>query len=472
MMDNSLTRFLSRYRSNPLLFVHEMLKVEPTPQQEQVLRELPESHNIVIKSGHGTGKTALLSWIVLWYMLTRPLCRIPITAPTMHQLSDVFWAELSLWMARNDVLNRLFEKTASKLIPRNDKYKKTWFATLVSARKPENMQGFHGKDLLFIVDEASGISDAMFEVIDSALTNEGARLIAVGNPTRSSGYFYRAFQEDKDLFARYTFSSLESPLVSKNWLKKMERLYGVNSDVYKIRVLGEFPSAEGTYVIPTSWIELAMMNEERVYGDVVVGVDVARSGKDKTAIVVRNGYVVEKIYTYSKLDTVEVADEVDKIANLYKAKIVAIEAVGFGAGVLDTLIHRVRKERRRYKLYQFIPQAKAVNSAQFRNAITEAWWRLRGMFKPTADGFPIISLPKHELALQHLSSREYEIDTDGKIKLTDKNEMKRKYGFSPDIADAMAIAFYDNLQKARASLKTKISVLRRGHSEWAELRRL
>jgi len=470
-VNDMLWKLLLRYRDNPLLFVGEILKAEPTKQQEEVLRDLPHAHNIAIKSGHGTGKTALMSWIVLWYMFTRPLCRIPITAPTMHQLNDVFWAELSFWMARSEILNKLFEKTASKLIPRKEKYKKTWFATLVSARKPENMQGFHGHDLLFIVDEASGITDGMFEVIDAALTNEGARLIAVGNPTRDSGYFYRVFNDNDDIFRTYTFSSLESPLVAKNWLKKMERVYGVDSDVYRIRVLGEFPRSDGRYVIPASWIELSMVNEDKVYGDVIIGVDVARSGEDKTAIVVRNGYVVEKIYTYSKLDTVEVAEEVDKIANLYRAKKVAIESVGFGAGVLDTLTHKIRKEKRKYKLYQFIPQAKAVKPEQFRNAITEAWWRLRGLFKPTADGFPIIFLPKDELALQHLSSREYEIDVDGKIKLMDKNEAKRKYGFSPDIGDALAVAFYDNLIPAKYSMRSNIAFLRRRQSAWAEYRK-
>lgn len=469
-MANMLIDMINRYKEEPLAFVKEVLKAKPTRQQEEVLIDLPNTRNIAIKSGHGTGKTALLSWLVLWYMFTRPMCRIPITAPTMHQLNDVFWAELSFWLAKSELLNKLFEKTASKLMPKSDKYKNSWFATLVSARKPENMQGFHGQDLLFIVDEASGVNDGMFEVIDGALTNEGARLVMVGNPTRNNGYFYNAFHGNADVFKTYTFSSLESPLVSKTWLKKMERLYGVDSDVYRVRVLGEFPRIDSNFVIPLSWIEQAILNEDKVYGDVVIGVDVARSGDDKTAIVVRNGYVIEKIFVYSKLDTVEVADEVDKIANLYRAKIVAIEAVGFGAGVLDIIAHRIKKERRKYKLYQFIPQAKAVKSEQFVNAMTEAWWNLRGLFKPTAAGFPIISMYEDELAIQHLSCREYEVDDKGKISLMDKVTTKKKYGFSPDIGDAMAIAFYNNLQPAKHSVKSSIKVLRRRHSEWAEYR--
>lgn len=459
-------KVLDTYREDAVKFVREVLGVDPTPHQEAVLRSLTSEKSIVIKSGHGVGKTALLSWVVLWWLLTKPLSKVPITAPTMHQLKDIFWSELSYWYSRSELMQRLFERGATKLHPRSDKYKDTWFAVLVSARKPENMQGFHSRDLLFVVDEAFGISDEMFQVIDGALTNKGAKLIAVGNPTKTHGYMYDAFKSDE--FLKFTFSSVDSPLVSKAWLERMEKLYGKESDVYKVRVLGEFPSEDADKVIPYGWIELAIQNENKIFGDRVMGVDIARSGNDLTAMVIVDGYVVEHIYTFRHLDVIETAQEILKLAKLHQVQKVKVEVAGVGAGVLDALLH---DKSRDFELHQFIPHAVPHDTRQFKNAMAEAWWNLRLLFRPTADGYPLIKIPDDDRIIQQLSVRNFEIDDQGKIVLEQKIKLKKRLGVSPDIGDAMAIALYPHTTRARRMMHNMPRVLKRAVREWAELRR-
>ena len=142
---------------------------------------------VSVRSGQGVGKTTVESIAMIWFLWCFPHARIVATAPTLQQLSDVLWSEASKWISTNPLLKYLLVWTKTRIYARG--YEERWFAVARTATKPENMQGFHADNMLFIVDEASGVSDPIMEVIHGTLSGANNKLLMCGNPTRTSGFF-------------------------------------------------------------------------------------------------------------------------------------------------------------------------------------------------------------------------------------------------------------------------------------------
>src|SRR6056297_1758886 len=236
--NSTIRKLIAETSKDPVKFVNLLFNIEPTFQQKEVLKSVAKYQNTAVKAGHGVGKSALASWLIFWYLITRPLARIPVTAPTMHQLKDILWSEIGKWLFKAPLLRKLVEFTDTRLSVRGNDYRKTWFAVPISARKPENLQGFHADNMLFIGDEASGIPNENFEVIEGALTSKGNKMLIQGNPTQPDGYFYDAFNKNADLFNCITLSSLDSPIVETEYPARIAKKYGPDSSVYRYRVLG------------------------------------------------------------------------------------------------------------------------------------------------------------------------------------------------------------------------------------------
>lgn len=186
------------YRKNPVLFAQEVLLFEPDDWQKQALMDLAESPKVAIKSGQGVGKTGMEAVALLWFLCCYPYPRIVATAPTKQQLHDVLWSEVSKWMSKSPLLSDILKWTKTYIYMVGNE--KRWFAVARTATKPENMQGFHEDNMLFIVDEASGVADPIMEAILGTLSGANNKLLMCGNPTRTSGTFYDAFNVD----SRYT----------------------------------------------------------------------------------------------------------------------------------------------------------------------------------------------------------------------------------------------------------------------------
>ena len=189
---------MAELRDNPVMFVREILNAEPDAWQAEALNALSKESRVAIRSGHGVGKSCMESWAVCWFLFTRYFPKVIATAPTIRQLYDILWAEISKWLKRSPLLSELFEWQKTKVVMKAEPER--WFAVARTAAKPENMQGFHEHSILFVLDEASGISDEIFEAVEGALTTPDAKLLICGNPTRNSGFFKRAFFEDRESY--------------------------------------------------------------------------------------------------------------------------------------------------------------------------------------------------------------------------------------------------------------------------------
>ena len=204
--------------------------------------DLAGNPKVAIKSGQGVGKTGMEAVALLWFLSCFPYPRVVATAPTKQQLHDVLWSEISKWMSRSPLLSSILKWTKTYIYMIGNE--KRWFAVARTATKPENMQGFHEDNMLFIVDEASGVADPIMEAILGTLTGENNKLLMCGNPTRTSGTFFDAFNGDRALYQRHTVSSADSPRTNKQNIEALIRKYGRDSNVVLVRVYGEFPNME------------------------------------------------------------------------------------------------------------------------------------------------------------------------------------------------------------------------------------
>lgn len=442
---DDMARQMRKYIEDPCAFVVNVLQVNPDPWQEEALSAIAKRPRVAIRSGHGVGKTALEAWVVCWFLFTRPYPKIPCTAPTQQQLFDILWPEISKWLKQSQLLDSLFEWQKTKVYMRA--IPERWFATARTASKPENMAGFHEEHLLFICDEASGIDDSIYETIEGTLTTADSKLLLCGNPTKNSGIFKRAFYEDRELYWTKKVSCLDTDRVADTYSKRLIKQYGVDSDVVRVRVLGEFPKAEPDGLIPLELIESAMMREAQKESgaDILyVGADIARFGDDETVIIPRLGGDVLGLYHYTKQDTMatvgkilDVSERIMKERNINHAS-VRVDDDGVGGGVTDRLNEVIKEKRLGIEIVPCHNGGSPNDKDHYANWVTEAWCSLKEWF---TDGK--ITLPQDDELSAQLSTRKYTINSRDQLILEDKKTYKRRIGRSPDRADALVLAFAD-----------------------------
>lgn len=221
------------YADHPADFVEDLLHVTPDKNQRAILDSVAKNQMTSVRSGHGIGKSAVEAWTVIWFMSTRPFPKIPCTAPTQHQLFDILWAEISKWLRNNKALERELMWTKEKVYMKQ--YPEEWFAVARTASKPDALQGFHADDILYIIDEASGVDDKVFEPVLGALSTPGARLLMCGNPTQLSGFFYDSHHKNRGSYTTFHVDGRNSSRVSDDFVKTIIQMYGEDQSDYRIK---------------------------------------------------------------------------------------------------------------------------------------------------------------------------------------------------------------------------------------------
>lgn len=455
---NVVVDLVDLYWDDPNAFVEDMLEVTPDDWQRIVLNDIAHNRLVSVRSGQGVGKTSLESWAAIWFLCCRPNPKVVCTAPTMSQLQDVLWAEVAKWLERSKVKSFLkWTKTKVYMIGHEER----WFATTRTATKAENMQGFHEDHMLFIVDEASGVSDPIMEAIIGTLSGEDNKLLMCGNPTRTAGFFYDSHNRDRSKYKTHRVDSRDSSRTSKENIEMLIDKYGKDSDVVRVRVYGEFPKAEADAFIPLEIAESAVGTGIEPSGITLrLGVDVARFGDDETIIAPRIGNKVFDLLSYRKQDTMKTSGHVLKAAREYEknfAKISRVEIVidddGLGGGVTDRLKEVIREENlTHYHVYP-VSNGSASDDEHYINKGTEMWADMRDIlqenFTDHMQGRSYsVELPNDERLITQLSQRKYNMTSKGKIALERKEDMKKRGLDSPDRADAVILSFYKKPQSS------------------------
>ena len=430
-----LADLVIKWRTDIVLFVNQQFNVHPTEQQERILKEFVKpSARVAAKSGHGIGKTTVLAWILLWVMTCFDDVKVPCTSPTAHQLVDLLWPEVKKWQ------KKMLEPWCDDVTVTKDKIKLNGTENYSVARtgrkdNPEALQGFHSTNLVFLIDEASGIPDIVFTVAEGALTTEGSRVLMTGNPTRTNGYFYRAFNRDKDKWTCLTFSSEDSPNVSQKFIDGMREGFGEDSDVYRVRVQGEFPHGGDLQFISMGDVSEAMGRyyTENVFNSApaVLGFDVAEYGGDRSVLFLRKGLYSEILWTGQGKDNLEVYEQASLIVGFkkqYNAQLVFVDAIGTGVGVVSAL-----------KQMGVTPVSVKFSNKSFSEAYlnkrAECWGLMKQWIK---DGG---WLPDNQDLKTDLCAPDYQYALKGKIQIESKDSMRRRGLKSTDLADALALTF-------------------------------
>lgn len=456
------------------------LNFKPTPQQATLLDMVENKvKRVACKSGQGPGKTTCSTVIGFWWTMKMVNTRTLLTAPSMKLCRDVFLAEARKQLVRaHPYIRQLIRVTKSRILLGGDNYP-NWQIIPVTASQTDSvgMQGQHDDNMNIIIEEASGVSRPIFEALEGTASNtqseytpdaEECSILAIGNPNTVGTAFYDCFTSERgdgvnQGWACLTFNAEESPIVSKKNIARIARQYGRDSDVYRVRVLGEFPRMDPRGIISLEDLERCMKTSPRAMRELharkQVGIDIARQGGDETVIFFREGGCVVDYRVWNRTPTFEPADAIRwafkrQIELGWKdhETIYVFDAGGMGQGV----IHLFRDADKEY--FPFHTNGRASRPREYANKITEAFFQVSQRARRGH-----LHMPNDGLLVAQLTNRHYTIqEKDAAIKAESKKEyIKRTEKNSPDRADAFVMAFYEGLgsQGQISQKKTKTPTL-------------
>ena len=443
----------------PLEFASDVLGVELWAKQREVLGALVKHRRVAVKSGNGLGKGFCAAVALLWFIHAHKDAAIALsTAPTFRQVRHVLWRQV----------RRLYRPNAQllggKMLDTRWEISDERYAMGLSAENADQFQGFHSPNMLIVVDEAEGVSDEIYEAIEAVMTTADPLLLLIGNPTTVTGAFRRAFYEERQLYHNITISALDSPnvqagktvvpgLTSARWVEERRETWGEDNPIYRARVLGEFSDQAEDTLIGLSDVEAAAQRWKAekegvagetegetidIPGEVVLAVDVARFGSDRSVILRRQGSRVLEIRTFRDMDTMQLAGWVAAAIRETSPERVCVDEIGVGAGVVD----RLKEQGHPVKGINVARRAR--QERLFANVRAEGYWRLKELF---ATGE--ISIPDDHQLMGELAALRYSFDSQGRVLMESKEAMRQRGLPSPDKADALMLAFLESANKTR-----------------------
>jgi phage terminase large subunit len=407
---------------------------------------------ISIVSGHGIGKSSLLAMLIIWFLYTFPFSNVPCTAPTGDQLQGALWKELAVW------LSKMPEQESAKFELQNDHLRvndpavkdsgRIWWARARTGKKenPEALAGIHSKSVMVIVDEASGVHDKVFEVMEGALTEENVIVLLISNYTRTVGYFHNSQTKLAHLHRTLSFSSIDSPIPSDGYADQIISLYGKDSDQYRIRVLGLPPRADAvddkgfsplfgekdlTQITPPHEDPQYEFTKERR-----MGVDPAGEGVDKSTIVIRDQFKAKIALEEKISNPKQLAQRVATLAALYEipARNIFVDMFGTGAELVKELalsglnVSSMTVGER--------PEIEADKDIYLNNRAV-AYFRVKSWLR---QGGELVAHPTWE---EEAKSIKFTRNLAGKMQIMSKKDMRHAGYASPNSMDALMLTFIE-----------------------------
>lgn len=455
-------------RRDPIGALRLMFDFEPWSIQRQVVRSVWSHPRTAVRSGNGVGKTAVaFGGVGPAFLLAHKDSVVVTTAPTWRQVKQLGWRE---WRRSWGVMRSSMQASAQlrevpipHCLSTSVELGDQWHAFGMSTNEPEAFAGIHARRVLLIVDEASGVEEKIYEAGEGFLTGTGARVLLIGNPTKPSGQFYRAFTSERAAWNTLHISALNSPnftdewrsmqpgvaekLVQPHWVEDKKRRWGEDSPLYQVRVLGNFPDQTDDTIISLVAVENAQRRDaedEGVnlldYPVVTVSCDVARFGSDETVLMRKRGPKVEVIEVYHGRDTMTTAGKCVAAARAALAEKdvlrcrVVIDDDGIGGGVTDRLKETLQSELQsnRADVIPYRGGEKAIRPERFTNKRTESWFRAKW-------AMDTLDIPDDDDLAADLVSTAYKMTSSGQLQAERKEDVKKRLGRSPDRGDALVM---------------------------------
>lgn len=401
-----------------------------------------------VASGHGIGKSAITSWLILWIMSTRPHAKGIVTANTGEQLRTKTWAELGKWRNRC-LVGTWFEYNNGKgsMSLYHKSWPESWRVDAQTCRE-ENSEAFAGLHAanstpFYIFDEASAVPDKIWEVAEGGLTDGEPMFFCFGNPTRNTGRFHECFHRHRHRWETRQIDSRTAKMTNKKLIEEWRTDWGEDSDFFRVRVLGKFPRAGDMQFIPTDVVSEAQKRDAgRYLGDdpLICGIDVARGGDDNCMIQFRRGKDAksEKVYRIpgeKSRDSMKVVSMLTMILDRHKPDVSFIDVTGIGGPIGDRL------RQLGYHVIDVGFGHSADDDKLYDNKTSEMGYRCRQWLM---DGG---AMPDDPTLETELTTREYGHNDKGQLVVEPKKLMKKRLGYSPDWADALYLTFAQDVPK-------------------------
>lgn len=478
-------RYLKSWIEDWNRFCRDALKVRLDSEQQDIISSVQHNPKTAVSSGTARGKDFVAACAAMCFMYLTPRWRdgklvkntkIAMTAPTARQVYNIMMPEIS----------RLFRNAGflpGRLLSggiRTD-YEE-WFLTGFKAGddNTEAWSGFHAVNTMFIVTEASGISEATYNAIEGNLQGN-SRFLIVFNPNITTGYAANAMKSGR--FSKFRLNSLNAEnVVSKKliipgqvdyeWVKdKVEAwcvpireneldegqgdfkweggLYRPN-DLFRVKVLGMFPKVAEDVLIPYEWVEIAnrrwMEMEEDGFKPRMscrLGSDVAGMGRDSSVLCARYGSWVDRFVIHQssgKADHMHVAGmHIEYLKK--KGSMAFIDTIGEGAGVFSRLQELGYNNVYSCKFSEGAEENSDITGQySFANMRAYCYWALRDWLNPKNGFGP--ALPPDDRLTEELTDIHWKFQSSGSIIIEKKDDIKSRIGRSPDRADALANTFY------------------------------
>ena len=470
--ENRYRYFRRQYRNDPVAFVHDCFRWDkvksssgPTDYQIEILAAIPKDRRVSVRGPHGLGKTAMSSWVIHWFALTRDIdedWKIPTTASVWRQLTKYLWPEIHKWGRVID-----WKKVGREPYIRNKELMtlslrlNTGEAFALATEDETAIEGAHADHLLYVFDESKAIKPAIFDAAEGAFSGGGvedgieAYALAISTPGDPEGRFYEIHArkpglEDWNAIHVTLDMAIKAGRISREWAEQRRRQWGENSQLYINRVLGDFAESQADRTIPLSWVEEAVerwytARESGIYRTMTMtslGIDVGR-GNDKTILApILEGWFVEEMIEHGEISTTSITRRTQLLLRRRNPRaIVVVDVIGVGAGVVDQL------RDLKLRVIPFNAKSKAVDQRgkrpirdrsgelEFTNLRAAAWWMMRELLDPMND--PRIAIPDDDELISELTAPGYKTVQGGKIAIESKDDIKKRLGRSTDKADAL-----------------------------------
>lgn len=442
-----------------VLFVRENFDIEPDPWQVEALQAFadPSIPRVSLQACVGPGKSATMAWCAWWFLSTQGEVgnhpKGAATSVTGDNLSDGLWAELAKWRARSRFLMAAFEWTKTRIFAKD--HPETWFLSARSWPKsasPEQqgdaLAGLHSKFIAVFIDESGTIPPAVGRKADQILSAcTFGCIMQAGNPSSLDGMLYEAAVPKRHLWHVIRITGdpddpkawVHAPRVSeqeREWARQQIATYGRDNPWVMSSILGQFPPASLNALLGIEDVEAAMARhytpDQYTWAQKRLGVDVARYGDDRTVIFPRQGLVafrpVELRHARGSSVSVDIANRVMAAKARWGAELELFDATGgWAAGAVDVL----RASGHGPIDVQF---AAPAQDPRYTNRRAEIWFAMAEWVKRGG------ALPKSPSLVAELTTPTYTFKN-GKFLLEDKDQVKKRIGRSPDLADALALTF-------------------------------
>ena len=424
---------------------------------------------ITVRSGHGPGKTFTAGVVAHWFNTAFP-GRIVCTAPKLQQLRTRVWGALRKIDARAEAWYRsthVIHDTTVNWLRADDRGRmqedRNWTILAETATQPENMAGHHERFQLVIVEEATGVSEALWPVVFGALSSgEIQILLMISNPTKITGTFAASHLQKREEanYFRYHINLKNARRINRKWVESLERKYGKDSPIVAVRAHGEFPTADPDQLLPIEWIDRALNKDFTADGSSPhfrISIDVADGGEDESILTVGQHFQSvrrirkQRAFNFPSSESpIKCADEGERAWIEYgcsagNGDFFIVDSLGVGAGTAGELM------RRGYPVVTYKGGESSSNPEQWRNRRVQSYLVLRNDFR---DGFIVFDddflevtgggtdlKEMDDFMAQLCSVKTRHAQGERLEDLMTKKDMKDSGIASPDRADSLAMQY-------------------------------